>query len=80
MDQPPGSAPQAQDDVKMELGCSKWELLSKLGDQIQLTNPCIEVPPRKLVGNRDQSILDYRHYRGWISLQALLLKPRRMSK
>ena len=28
----------------MELRCSKWELLSKLGDQDQLTHPCTKVP------------------------------------
>jgi len=33
------------------LECSKWEWLSKLGDQVQLPNPCVQETPGKLVGN-----------------------------
>ena len=64
----------------MVLGCSKFAVLSRLGDPDQRTHPCHQVHPRKLVGNRDQSTLQYKHYREWISLQALLPRPRRMSR
>ena len=46
--------------------------------QDPLLHPCCQVPPRRLWGNRDQSTLEYRHFREYISLQAPLPKPGRM--
>ena len=57
------------------LVAGKWEWLSRLVGQDLLLHPCCQLPPRRLMGNRNQPTLEYRHCREYSSLQAPVPKP-----